>query len=81
MVTKTLNKLLFMMVIVMTTISVFADPGASGSQNTQGNGQAVLLLQYKAPRTKRMPSRTFRESELIFLMKFNNFQNKIWYIK
>ena len=49
MVTKTLNKLLLMMVIVMTTISVFADPGASGSQNTQGNGQAVFYYSTKHP--------------------------------
>lgn len=58
---RILNKLIVMLVIMLTSLPVAAASESSSSSDQPANGSAVLLLQYKTPRTKRMPSKNHLE--------------------
>ena len=51
------NKLIVMLVIMLTSLPVAAASESSSSTDQPANGAAVLFLQSKIPRTKRMPSK------------------------
>ena len=59
--TKKISRILCMVVIIVTSFSVFADSEHPQNSSSSGNGSALLDLQVQSPKTKRVPYRNYIE--------------------